>query len=356
MFGNKVYELPLARDYVSRWSTAEAIRELLQNAIDSPAPFEVKQTGDAMEITSRGARLDPATLVLGRTSKAEDVGSIGQFGEGYKLALLVLAREGKTIDVINGKTIWRPEFRTSNQFGIETLHIVESKAETPLDGVQFFVRGLSGDEQSAIKQSCLLMQPVYADTIMTPHGDILPNMPGKLFVGGLFVCNTELNFGYNLNPGEIELERDRQTVAGFDLRWKTKDVWLSTMQYDRIAELIEKDMPDVNLVQFGSPEILKEACYKHFKQHHPGKVIAKDQEELEALVKRGMTVYLSNGPAYYSQVRGSRSYQQDKSVVPEQTPTEALAEWFNENHKYMSRIPASNFKKLLKRSEKWRIS
>jgi hypothetical protein len=355
MFGNKVYELPLARDYVSRWGVTEGIRELLQNAIDSPAPFEVKQSGDSLTITSRGVKLDPATLVLGRTSKSDDAGAIGQFGEGYKLALLVLTREGKTVDVINGRMVWRPDFRTSAQFGIETLHIIESRGDENFDGVQFFVRGLSGDDQAAIKSSCLLMQDLYPDTIMTPHGDILPNLPGKLYVGGLYVCDTELNFGYNLNPGEIELERDRQTVANFDLRWKTRDVWLSTMQYDRIAELIERDMPDVNMVEFGSPELLKEACYRHFKTNHPDKVIAKDQEELDELVKRGMTVYVSPSRSYYKTVTSSRSYQKDVSVVPQQTPVEALTEWYNENKKYMPRIPATSFKRLLQRAEKWRI-
>ncbi len=355
MFGNKVYELPLARDYVSRWGTAEAVRELLQNAIDSPAPFEVSQVGDALTVTSRGARLDPATLVLGRTSKSEDAGAIGQFGEGYKLALLVLARESKTVDVLSGKTIWRPEFRTSAQFGIETLHIIESRNEKPFDGVEFFVRGLSGDEQAAIKASCLLMQDLHAATIMTPYGDILPHLPGKLYVGGLYVCNTELDFGYNLKPGEIELERDRQTVAGWDLRWKTKDVWLSTSQYDTIVELAEKKSPDVSLLEYSAPDMVKEACYKHFKKHHPDAVIAKDQEELESLVERGMKVYVTSSSAYYNMVKTSRSYQKDASVVPQRTPVEDLTDWYNENKKYMPRIPAANFKKLLARAQKWRI-
>lgn len=356
MFGNKVYELPLARDYVSRWGVVEAVRELLQNAIDSPSPFEVKQVGSILTIMSRGARLEPSTLVLGRTSKADDTNSIGQFGEGYKLALLVLTREGKACGVVSGNVFWRPEFRMSPQFGIETLHIVEERLskEEAIDGVRFIVHNLDGDEQAAIKGSCLLMQDMYPDTIHTQYGEILPNLPGKLFVGGLFVCNTSLHYGYNFNPGELPLERDRQTVADFELKWKTKDVWLSTLKYDLIAELIDKGIPDLENIQYSAPEILKEACYRHFVKEHPGKVIAKDQKEMEELVKRGMTVYIG-GSVQHAMVSGAKSYRESKNFIPEQTPQEALTEWFDENHKYMPRIPATAFKRLLVKAEKWRI-
>lgn len=356
MFGGKVYELPLARDYVSKWGVVEAVRELLQNAIDSPAPFDVKQIGDSLTITSRGVRLDASTLVLGRTSKADDNGSIGQFGEGYKLALLVLSRESKNPLVVNGKVTWRPFFDVSSQFGIETLHIAEAKTDREAidDAVKFIIQGLSGEEQSAIKQSCLHMQDLYPDTIMTPHGDILPNLPGKLFVGGLFVCNTSMHYGYNFNPGEIELERDRQTVGDFDLAWKTKEAWLSTMKYEFIAEMMEKDLPDVRLMQFSSPELVKEACYRHFKQHHPDTVMAKDNDELQDLVKRGMTVYVGGG-AYYANVTQSKSYTSDPVAVVKRTPVEELTAWYNENKRYMPRIPSAAFKVLLKRAEGWKL-
>lgn len=354
MFGNKVYELPLARDYVSRWGVVEAARELLQNAIDSPAPFEVQQSGSILSVTSRGSRLEPSTLVLGRTSKADDDNAIGQFGEGYKLALLVLAREGLNVQVLSGRTVWRPEFRVSSQFGIETLHIVESRGEELFDGVQFNIIGLSSDDQSAIKASCLMMQDAYPDTIQTPYGDILPNLPRKLYVGGLYVCDTSLHYGYDFRPGEIPLERDRQTVSDFDLKWKTKDVWLSTQKYELLADLIAKDIPDLENIKWSAPEILKEACYRQFVAANPGKVIAKDQKELEDFVRRGMTVYIGGSTQHFL-VSTSKSYKESKEFVPEETPQERLARWYNENHKYMSRLPSVAFKRLMADAEKWRI-
>lgn len=355
MFGNKVYELPLSRDYVSKWGVVEAVRELLQNAIDSSSPFDVAQVGSIMLIKSSGVRLDPSTLVLGRTSKAEDADSIGQFGEGYKLAMLVLTREGISVNLANNDVVWAPEFRKSSQFGIETLHIVETKMDKAdrIDGIAFAIIGLSGDDQEAIKASCLHMQPTIADAIETSYGRILPSHPGKLFVGGLFVCKTDLDFGYDFNAGEIELERDRQTVGGFELKWKTKDVWTATGDYDTIAAMLERDSPDVSMNRFGAVDMVKEACYRHFVNKHPGAVIASSQQELESLVGQGMMVAVYP-EAFKECVSQSAGYNASGIKPVLETPTQALAAWYDEHKRYMSRMPAVAFKKLMARSKKWK--
>lgn len=42
---SKSYELPLARDYVRHWGVTEAVRELLQNMLDSESPNEFSIVG-----------------------------------------------------------------------------------------------------------------------------------------------------------------------------------------------------------------------------------------------------------------------------------------------------------------------
>lgn len=81
-----VYELPLSRDYVRHWGIPEAVREILQNAIDSDSPLEYTLYTDRITVTSKHSRLEPKTLLLGRTSKADCDDKVGSFGEGYKIA------------------------------------------------------------------------------------------------------------------------------------------------------------------------------------------------------------------------------------------------------------------------------
>ena len=71
----KTFALSLTRNYVSRWGAVEAIRELIQNALDSESPFvyEFIESGEGLglKLNSEFTVLTPQTLLLGATSKAE---------------------------------------------------------------------------------------------------------------------------------------------------------------------------------------------------------------------------------------------------------------------------------------------
>lgn len=355
---NKVYELPLSPDYVRHWGVVEAVRELIQNAIDSEAEFEYALLPDGLVLRSRGVTLNPSTLVLGVTSKADDERAIGSFGEGYKIALLVLARCEKVVAVLNGSVTWSPEFRQSLQFGTRLLHIVERDTGTPSEqNLEFRIFGLDRDELDAIVESCLLMQPPMDDAIHVAQGRILPSRPGKLYVGGLFICDTELEFGYDVKPQYIKLERDRQTVESWGLQTMTRDMWMATEQHDRVAELIQREIPDVKYVEYGgATEQVREACYRLFQKMHPGGIAAKSQKEMEEMVERGLTKTVYVGGGFHSAVTNSKSYRDSEGlmvVVP--TPQAVLQAFFDQYGKYMPRLPKVAMKKLIERSADWRL-
>ncbi|WP_419795080.1 hypothetical protein MYA83_12490 [Pseudomonas palleroniana] len=352
---SKSYELPLSRDYVGHWGLKEAVRELIQNALDSESPFEYAFAQGQLFITSRFARLEASTLVLGSTSKSDRDDAIGSFGEGYKIAMLVLTRNGFGVTVLNGNKQWAPEFRHSDQFDAEVLCINETPAHRPNQGVEFIISGITAEHEEEIRGMCLRMQPAMSDVIGSKYGHILPSRPGKLYVGSLYVCDTELTYGYDILPEYLKLERDRQTVCGWDLRQVSKNAWIDTGQLDEVAEMIEKGIPDVEYVEYGTTELVKEACYRLFQKKHPGAIAVKSQEELTALVKKGMTNTVVVRSAFHSQVANSTSYREHIThIVAIQTPRDALEEWYRDNKKYMSRLPAASFKDLVKRSDGWR--
>jgi hypothetical protein len=353
LFNSKSYELPIARDYVRHWGMAEAVREIIQNAIDSDSPFEYEITGDTLVVRSRFAKLAVGTLLLGATSKAEVKGKIGSFGEGYKIALLVLTREGYKVVVRNGDRLWTPGFVHSRQFDAEVLCIEDVSAPRKVEGIEFEVSGLSPSDIEQVRASCLFMQSHIGALISTSYGNILMEQPGKLYVGGLFVCKTEMHYGYDIKPEHLRLERDRQTVSTFDLTDITCQMWYETERFEQIATMIDEGYADLRYAEFSAPEMVKEACYRHFQKQHPGAVIAKDKKELDRLIDAGMTrviVHERLAPI----VSTSHSYMANVPVRID-SPTEVLESFMRENRSEMRTKAIVAFKSLMERSKGWTV-
>lgn len=355
------FELSLTRNYVSRWGMAQAVRELIQNALDSTSPFQYEFARDddreayTLLLTSEFTTLTPQTLLLGSTSKSDQRDAIGSFGEGYKIALLVLTRLGYDVEMRNGDVLWRPRFRHNAKFGEELLVIDESPLTDKLNkGLTFAVANLTKSDVEEIRASCLQMQKDVGETKRTHLGDILIERPGKLYVGGLFVCNTELKFGYNAKPEHLKLERDRQTVGSWDLQCLTRDMWYATEEWDRIAGFIKDKVPDLEYAEYSSPEMVKEACYQLFKAEHPGAVAASSHAELKSLVAQGMTKTIVVNSVWHANVTSARSYR-SQPVIRVQSPHERLSAWFEKAKYDMADKHKATFRDLLDQAKSWTI-
>lgn len=347
----KVYELPLTRNYVRHWGIREAVRELLQNALDSSAPLEWAVGTNSLTITSRGIKLEPKTLLLGATSKADDPHTIGSFGEGYKIALLVLARDGYRVTVTNSDLLWTSEFKQSRSFGEEVLTIMESKNKEPTVGLTFHIEGIQPADLDGIIEQTLPMQSGYGEILSTSFGEILLERPKQLYVNGLFVCETEFRHGYNFKPEHLQLERDRQTVSTFNLAWKTKDMWFETEQWEIIVGMMEDECPDTEYADYSMPELLKETCYRHFLQKNPGKLIATSQKELQRKVEAGLTNTVYIGGSYGRTL--SNCPEIVSTSTPPAKPSAVLAEWLSANRKEMRTGSIVNFKALIQAASAW---
>lgn len=86
----RTFELTLAKDYSKKWGLQEALRELLQNAIDfanesedNTMTINYDEETSTLSIANKNSILTKKTLLLGYTSKENNPNSIGKFGEGY---------------------------------------------------------------------------------------------------------------------------------------------------------------------------------------------------------------------------------------------------------------------------------
>lgn len=281
--------LPMSPDYVAHWGLWEAVREIFQNAYDEAdadpeCRIDWKHDGGILRVsTSRGA-LTADTLLLGKTSKRGVAGQRGKFGEGYKLALLVLARLGMEVKISTGDEMWHSQIEHDESFGSDVLVVYIRKAYPSLQGVTFYIDGIGDRDWDAIVQN---LYPNRKTTeILT-----MPDQKGRIYVGGLYVYTAkEFHCGYAFAPGVITLDRDRGMVNGFDLAYETSRLWEGRSD-EQAVELIEAEAPDVEYLEShvvkSSPAVLN-LCASWSARHGLDAIPVSGQEEIEQATKAGV--------------------------------------------------------------------
>ncbi|PHR96663.1 MAG: hypothetical protein COA78_28405 [Blastopirellula sp.] len=360
LFGNQ-YELPMNVDYVKHWGMAEAVRELIQNSLDCNSPFEYSFSSNAegthtLKLFSKFEQLLPKTLLLGTTSKADDPHSIGSFGEGYKIAMLVLKRMKYDMVIYNRDRIWKPHFVYNKKYEAEILVVSDEAAPQTNEGVTFAVSGLSSEDVEEIKNSCLHMQKSVGEVHETSQGRILLDRKGQLFVNGLYVCETEMDYGYDVKPEYLTLERDRQTVGSWELKSVTRDMWYDTELWDDIAKMMADEVVDMSYSEWSSPELLKAACFELFNKTNPNATVVRNQTELNELVGRGMVEVVIVNTGTYNAITGHERYNTSPAHVttlPRKSPTTLIEEWSVEMRKHCRRQGQVLLKELVVKSSEW---
>lgn len=261
---NECYELTLTASYVSDWTFNDAIRELIQNGIDQEVldpsnKFDMEYDYDTkiLRLISPKSKLNINTLLLGKTSKANNEDTVGQFGEGYKIAALVLNRLGKTFTIYNNekKQIWNSRFKNSPKWLEKILAFYVSKFEPTERGLIIEVGNVESDEYESLEDVWLNFEGIYDDVekIHTKYGDIIidESYSGKVFVSGLAIdYNGSLDYGYNFKPQYIKLERDRKTCDGWNAKIITSKMISEALingdiSPETVTKMVEEDTDDI---------------------------------------------------------------------------------------------------------------
>lgn len=319
-----MYYLTLSRDYVTHWSIEDAVRELCQNAIDHDPEgklhYHLEEDEGYLEIKTKGVQLHQSALLLGKSDKEEGDDNCGMWGEGFKLALLILIRAGLNVIVENGSVVWVPKFVFNETFGCDMLVIEESHFNGDPEGLSFKISGFTNTEGENFRNRTLQMQEGYP-YIKTKFGEVLTDThhKGMLFVGGLFVCSdSSFKYGYNFNPDVLPLNRDRQTLPNWDLKTTTKSMLEEALTPEKFVEEVKAATEDVDYARYYTPadEVCNHA-HKDFVEEYGDVPIADDTEQLNRMIKEGYSnsVIISNS-TLSSIVKRSSTYAPKKVGKP----------------------------------------
>lgn len=300
------YELTLTPNYVSDWTFNDAIRELIQNGTDQEIldkenkfSIDYDYKTKTLHLTNTKSKLKINTLLLGRSSKSDNEDTVGQFGEGYKIAALVLNRLGKTFTIFNNERneVWTSRFKNSEKWLEKILAFYVEKSPTPNGGLVIEVGNVTANEYGSLCETWIGFYDDL-DKIETTYGDILldEEMSNKIFVNGLSVgCSEDMEYGYDFKPKYIKLERDRKTCDS----WNAGDITSKMMaeavlnekiSFEVVRDMISRNTDDVYHLEFnryldGTKDIEKKLIETFDRQNPtPFSIPVETQEDIN-LVK-----------------------------------------------------------------------
>lgn len=346
-------ELPITEKYVSSWDYWDALREFLQNAIDSKKHWELTYHSQMIIIDQEDTVLPIQSLLLGETTKT-DSDTIGGFGEGYKLALLTLLRKQCIITILNGNEKWTPCFKTSSIFNVDTLHIdIEPHPHTA--NLRICIQNIPQIAYDELQEKCLRLSKQLITVEFTSYGSILldADKAGKLYTGGLYVCEIDAAYGYTIDPQYIQLERDRKTVDNFDFRRIAQKMWIETQEWNLIVDLIEKDIPEFAYIDsLGNADIAK-TCADRLRGMLTCQIPIAPHER---------SYYYSNGyteqQLFVTSPELARCARQQltsdmKKIIPLKSPSMLLEHWLRLHYKNIDKRARSSMLKIIKDAAKW---
>jgi len=259
------FELSITAEYAPDWSVWEGLREVMQNALDSHDegyPAYYNHDNGWLEVTNRDCVLDTSVWLLGKSTKRDNDALRGQHGDGLKVGVLALLRQGIEVKFLNGDEIWTPAIEASKNYaGVDVLAVKVRKRRQDYYGDRptsdFTVRiKISKRQWNDYKDRFLrcIEIPDHEIQRVGYSGSILfgQNMKGRIYCKGIYVCTKpELAVGYDFASG-LDLDRDRRMVDDYDLGYAAAQLWTSLCAHNEDEDwisnvwgMLESDMPDV---------------------------------------------------------------------------------------------------------------
>jgi hypothetical protein len=347
------YELSLSKDYVPDWTVVDAVRELFQNALDQQTTtegnamfFNYDELTEILYIGNKSSVLDVKTLLLGSSTKRNDPNTIGQFGEGYKIATLVLTRLNKKVTFYNygAKEVWNPRFVKSRRYNGEEIltFFVDKKypwAKIPDNNLTIEIKGINPHEYEQIVESNLHLQDV-GQIVESSYGRILEEerYKSKVFVNGLYVCSYEKYIqGYDFKPEYIKIDRDRKLADSFQLEWLSSKM-LSGVVSDKTVDLIRQGAADTTYIQhnwnYNTRKELSDKTYQSFIDEHGDNAIpVTNQEEFTKISSIGKYNPIFVNETYSAVIKSSDEYEEPIHEPAQRQSTKSKLELWLKNHK-----------------------
>lgn len=274
---------PISCDYCSNWNVSDAIRELLANAIDTNTKVSTSVTNSYALVSDKGDGVSKKNLLFGKSTKGQD--QIGQFGEGLKMASLVLARNNRDFKLVTKGFEYTAKIERDKEFNADVLVLYLTKSKKRV-GTDITFKCSETELQNA-KNLFLIYNNAYktVDTnIYTPGG--------RVFVNGVMLGSINSLYSYNLVNAKDLIGRDRKSIQSEGARTEMKKI-LDNTGNKKVIETILTTNHHSSFemgLQLNPSFLVKDIWKNVMKKVYPKHCLQCDAEYDLAAQQKGYTV------------------------------------------------------------------
>lgn len=245
----------LTANYVPYWTVVQGLKEAMQNIAygsikaEKPAKLYFDSKEEMWAIKDKYTGFEKKHLYIGESEQRDDEDGLGTFGEGWKIFLLVMARNNINHLV---KTVGFDFFGTMEPtpHGTEVL-VINIMENNQTSGTNVYAN-VSEQEWIQATKSFAVLQGIDLDYIR--DNTIIPDRKNELWVQGVRIENEEttnplnLYYSYNLKQRGL-INRDRSHVNTELAYGKIKEIIFNMAEED-IKEYVSlalegKDFEDI---------------------------------------------------------------------------------------------------------------
>lgn len=343
----QVIDYTMTAEYRKEWHVVDAIREIVQNCLDNrdcASLFHINEEDGYVVVETHGYILPKSALALGSSMKPD--GAIGGFGEGFKLAMLVLARNGCEPVARSGNSVYRPVFNYNGALDVDTFCIEVEDVDDYHHGLEYTMT----IDPSLVAEVREKINVFSSEVMPEPENDsvaLLEDRPGSVYVCGLYVCHEDkFKFGYNFSASMLKLGCDRQVANSFGMAWETSKAWAQMLNEENaglVLDMMNDGILDVQDIQYFITPAGSKLIAAEFAKRN-GNVAIKP---INFPVRSGMAVMSS----VFNVLTKSGQYTLAKDAVKK--PCDILQKFLTENKKHMRSKARRQLLKLIDESKAW---
>lgn len=241
--------------YRSEWGAWEAVRDLVQNALDETEDFQLYRRDSTLYVGDQGAGFGIRAFLLGQPRPKPDW-QRGRYGEGMKLAIISFLRAGNPVSFETVGLEGAATFVTRRIAGEEVTTLAFLiRPGGRSSGTLFKVRNYTGDlyELRFTKKllapiarvpSAKLVRPIqrynaiYAGSTKLPWLEG-PTPPGWIYIRDIYMGDRATELTYNF--WDVELAPDRHGPKDeYELYSALGEVWSGVTELDLIRYFLRQ--------------------------------------------------------------------------------------------------------------------